>query len=116
VLVVEDNPDARETLQDMLELWGHRVATAADGPQGVEQARSLQPDVVLIDIGLPGFDGYETARQVRSMAQDKRVRLVALTGYGETGARQRAEEAGFDAYLVKPVAVEELARVLAGEP
>lgn len=112
ILIVEDNADARETLQDLLELWGHHVETASDGPQAVELARTRELDVLLIDIGLPGHDGYETARQIRAQPQDRPRRLVALTGYGGPEDRRLAEEAGFDTYLVKPVTAEELARVL----
>src|SRR6266850_5312578 len=88
VLVVEDNDDARETLRNLLHLFGHEVHEARDGDTGVEEARRLAPDVALIDIGLPGIDGYEVARRIR--AHVPRARLVAVTGYGQPDDRERA--------------------------
>jgi signal transduction histidine kinase/CheY-like chemotaxis protein len=113
VLVVEDNPDGREMLRVLLGLYGHEVHEAEDGPAGVERALSLRPDVAIIDIGLPGLDGYEVARRVRGTAEGMRIKLVALTGYGQDDDRARAQAAGFDAHLVKPVAPGHLQRVLA---
>jgi two-component system CheB/CheR fusion protein len=112
VLVIEDNVDAREMLRMALELDGHRVETAPDGTSGVEAALRTTPDVVLVDIGLPGLDGYAVARQLRA-ALGHRVTLVALTGYGQTEDRRRTAEAGFDAHLVKPVDPDVLTRALA---
>jgi CheY-like chemotaxis protein len=112
VLVVEDNADAREMLRMALELDGHRVETAADGAGGVDAALRTTPDVVLVDIGLPGLDGYAVARRLRAALGD-RVTLVALTGYGQSEDRRRASEAGFDAHLVKPVDPDVLGRTLA---
>jgi signal transduction histidine kinase/ActR/RegA family two-component response regulator len=116
VLIVEDNADAREVLQTALVLDGHDVHQAGDGPSGLEAALRLVPDVVLIDVGLPGLDGYEVARQIRARETDTRMLLVALTGYGQADDRRRALEAGFDIHLVKPVAPERLAEVLSGAP
>jgi CheY-like chemotaxis protein len=102
ILVVEDNADAREMLRIALELDGHHVEVAEDGIKGVETALRIHPDVALVDIGLPGLDGYEVARRIRqSLGED--VRLVALTGYGQAEDRRRTREAGFDVHLVKPV-------------
>jgi CheY-like chemotaxis protein len=112
VLVIEDNADARDMLRIALELDGHRVETAADGVSGVNTALRTTPDVVLIDIGLPGLDGYAVARRLRAQLGD-RVTLVALTGYGQTEDRRRTSEAGFDAHLVKPVDPDVLTRALA---
>jgi two-component system, sensor histidine kinase len=112
VLVIEDNVDAREMLRMALELDGHRVETAADGTSGVEAALRTTPDVVLVDIGLPGLDGYAVARRLRA-ALGHRVTLVALTGYGQSEDRRRTAEAGFDAHLVKPVDPDVLTRALA---
>jgi signal transduction histidine kinase/ActR/RegA family two-component response regulator len=111
VLVVEDNQDAREMLRMMLEIEGHRVHEAEDGPSGVEAARAVRPDVALIDIGLPGFDGYEVARRVRG-EQGNSMRLIAVSGYGQAEDRQWSRDAGFDAHLVKPVAAEQLRKSL----
>jgi PAS domain S-box-containing protein len=102
VLIVEDNDDAREMLRHLLEQTGHEVHEAADGLVGLDRALALRPDVVVIDIGLPGLDGYEVARRVRA-AGHADVLLVAVTGYGQSGDRQRSGEAGFDAHLTKPL-------------
>ena len=102
VLVVEDNPDAREMLHHLLRLAGHEVLEAADGPGGLEASLRARPDIALIDVGLPGFDGYELARRLRAEG-DSSIYLVALTGYGQPDDRRQAMESGFDAHLVKPV-------------
>jgi signal transduction histidine kinase/ActR/RegA family two-component response regulator len=102
ILVVEDNADAREMLRIVLELAGHEVHEAVDGPTGLAAALDLRPDIALVDIGLPGFDGLEIARRVRH-ALGASIHLVALTGYGQPDDRRLALEAGFDAHLVKPV-------------
>src|SRR5947208_2431243 len=111
ILIIEDNDDARETLRNLLHLLGHEVHEACDGDSGVDEARRLRPDVALIDIGLPGIDGYEVARRVR--ADVPRARLVAVTGYGQPDDLQRAWAAGFDVHLVKPVDPQQLQQVLA---
>lgn len=111
ILVVEDSDDARDTLRLLLELEGHRVRVAATGAQAVELAAAAPLDVAFVDIGLPDVDGYEVARQIRAKRGD-RVRLVALTGFGEPEDRRRASEAGFDAHLVKPVDPDTVLRAL----
>ena len=103
-----------KVLQRSLDLAGHRVDVAEDGAAGMERALTTRPDVALIDIGLPGMDGYEVARRIRRDL-GRGIRLIALTGYGQPEDRRRAEEAGFDAYLVKPVFADQLVRVLTGE-
>jgi two-component system CheB/CheR fusion protein len=115
VLVVEDNPDAAETLREMLLLWDHEVEVAHDGREGVEKARAWRPDVILCDIGLPGMDGYAVARAVRSSPELSSALLVALTGYTSPEDRRNAASAGFDRHLGKPVPVETLEDVLATE-
>jgi PAS domain S-box-containing protein len=102
VLVVEDHPDMRDLLRSMLEQEQYEVATAEDGPRGIEAARSAQFDVAVIDLGLPGLTGYEVARKLRTRRR-RRPFLIALTGYAQSEDPRRAEDAGFDAYLVKPV-------------
>jgi CheY-like chemotaxis protein/anti-sigma regulatory factor (Ser/Thr protein kinase) len=117
ILIVEDNDDAREMLRTLLELWHHTVREATDGPSGIEAALRFQPDVAIIDVGLPGLDGYAVTRYLRASAGTKRTRLIALTGYGSPKDALRAREAGFDAHLVKPVDPGRLAEILAmGEP
>jgi CheY-like chemotaxis protein len=113
VLIVEDNPDSRETLCDLIQIWGHEVATASDGKTGFDVLAEFRPDVALIDIGLPGIDGYELARQFRATDSGGGVTLVALTGYGQPEDRRRALKAGFDDHLVKPLDPEKLRRLLA---
>ena len=113
VLVVEDNADARESLCALLALDGHEVLEAADGEAGMELALRMQPDVALVDIGLPRMDGFEFARRLRS--QGASLRLVALTGYGQPADRQRSQLAGFDDHLVKPISDEQLQRAVSGE-
>jgi CheY-like chemotaxis protein/anti-sigma regulatory factor (Ser/Thr protein kinase) len=104
VLVIEDYPDAAESLCMLLELAGHRVEVAVTGQAGVEVARRLHPDVVLCDIGLPGgMDGYDVARALRTGGENRGTCLVALSGYGQEEDRRKALEAGFDRHLTKPV-------------
>jgi signal transduction histidine kinase/DNA-binding response OmpR family regulator len=112
VLLVDDNDEAREILREVLALDGHVVDTAPDGPRALHLAASLHPDVIVVDIGLPGMDGYEVAQRVRAMPDARRARLVALTGYGQKRDRDRGYQAGFDEYLVKPVEPETLARAI----
>lgn len=112
ILIIEDNVDARETLTVALELMGHDVLVAQDGEAGLAMAREQQPDVAVIDIGLPRIDGFEVARRLRADDAAANVRLVALTGYSQEETRARAEVAGFDHFLTKPVGVKELARVI----
>jgi CheY-like chemotaxis protein len=112
VLVVEDHADAREAVRCLLEVRGHRVDVAADGPGAIDTALTSRPEIVLVDIGLPGLDGFEVARRIRATAEGKHMRLVALTGYGDLTDRQRALESGFDAHLVKPIDPDHLYRLL----
>jgi PAS domain S-box-containing protein len=112
VLVVDDNADAAESLAQLLALKGHEVRVAYDGLSGVELARAFEPDVVLLDIGMPGLDGYAVARRLREQDGRRGVRLVALTGYGQLDDRRRAQEAGFDDHLVKPPDVATLEQML----
>jgi len=115
ILIVEDNADARETLRTMLEFWHHTVREAADGPSGIEAAQEFQPDIALIDVGLPGLDGYQVARHLRASGGAPGLRLIAITGYGLSKDALRAREAGFDAHLVKPVHPDRLAEILASQ-
>jgi CheY-like chemotaxis protein len=112
ILIIEDNADARDALRVLLELEGHAVEAAGEGQQALDLARAKDPDIALVDIGLPGIDGYEIARRVRAR-DPRRPILIALTGYGQPEDRQRATEAGFDDVLVKPVDPTALANLLA---
>ena len=112
ILVVEDAADVRDTLRDFLELLGHEVAVAKDGLEGVALILSMRPDVALVDVGLPGIDGYEVARRVRTAAGGDKLFLVALSGYGGPDAKAKAEREGFDLHMTKPVDIDELPRVV----
>ena len=111
VLIVDDNSDANELLADMLVSLGFEVCTAGDGESAVARAAEFKPAIALLDIGLPGIDGYELARQLRGLSGDP-IRFVAITGFGQDVDRARSRAAGFDAHLVKPVEPELLHRVL----
>jgi CheY-like chemotaxis protein len=112
VLVVDDNPDAADSLRMLLEFVGHEIAVASDGRSAIESVVAWQPEVTLIDIGLPDLDGYEVVTRLRAMNLTARPLLVALTGYGQPEDRMRALAAGFDVHLTKPVDVDELTRIL----
>jgi two-component system CheB/CheR fusion protein len=103
MLLVDDNVDGAESLATLLRLVGHEVRVAHDGPAGIEAAAGWRPDVVVLDIGLPGMSGYEVARHLRTRPETQDAVLVAATGYGRDEDRKRSREAGFDHHLVKPV-------------
>jgi PAS domain S-box-containing protein len=113
VLVVDDNEDYVRGLVDVLELLDLDVRTAGDGVSALEAARSFRPEVVLLDIGLPGLDGYQVARRLRAQDCGKDARIIAITGYGSEEDRLRSREAGFDLHLVKPVDFQALVTLLA---
>ena len=112
ILVADDNRDAAEALSLQLQLAGHDVRTAHDGIEALTVAKTFDPDIVLLDIGMPKMDGYEVARQLRLQPGSRRVALIALTGWGQQQDRDRTADAGFDAHLVKPVAEAQLFRAL----
>ncbi len=116
VLVVDDNVDAAESIAMLLRLEGHDVRSVHGAQAALEAAVVFRPHVVLLDIGLPGMDGYEVARRLRSQPAVQSMRLVAVTGYGQQSDRDRAREAGFDQHLVKPVEPEALQAVLQDVP
>ena len=111
ILVVDDNADAAQTLALLLELDGHRTRCAHDGWQALEQADAFDPDVVVLDIGLPGLDGNEVARRLRARSGGVPL-LVALSGRGEEDDRARSAAAGFDDHFVKPLVTDDLLRRL----
>jgi len=114
ILIVDDNRDSADMLATLLQLAGHETFAAHDGLAAVEAAARLDPDVILLDIGLPMLNGYEAARRIREQrGQRRRPLLIALTGWGQDEDRRRSDEAGFDAHLVKPVDDVVLARLLA---
>ncbi|HVF35571.1 MAG TPA: ATP-binding protein, partial [Candidatus Saccharimonadia bacterium] len=112
VLLVDDNGDALQMLAAALSMAGHAVSTASDGVAALDAARAFDPDVAILDIGLPLIDGYALAANLRGNAGTRRARLVALTGYGQVSDRERSRAAGFDAHLVKPVDLNELFSLL----
>ncbi len=113
VLVVDDNKDAADSLAILLRLWGHETAVALDGPTALELATTFQPETVLLDIGLPGMDGYEVARRLRQRTDLPQLLLIAVTGYGQQEDQKRSREAGIDHHLVKPIEARKLQLLLA---
>jgi signal transduction histidine kinase/ActR/RegA family two-component response regulator len=116
IMVVDDNVDAAETLGLLLEASGHRVSIEHDPQRALERASTEAPQVCLLDIGLPGMDGYELARHLRAQPATRHAFLVAITGYGQDSDRRLAAEAGFDRHLVKPIDLDKLQDVLASRP
>ena len=119
VLVVDDNVDSADILAQLLTISGHEVRTAYTGPAGLVVAAECLPDVVLLDIGLPGIDGYEVARRLRQIPRLEAVKIVAMTGYGQEADIRLAQEAGFDSHQVKPIdfmKVEKLLTALLSPP
>jgi signal transduction histidine kinase len=114
ILIIDDNVDAADSLALVLELEGHVTKTGYSARDALEQAVAFEPDVILLDIGLPEIDGYEVARRMRALRKLNDVKLIALTGYGQGEDLRRAQEAGFDDHLVKPVDLGTLSRCLAG--
>lgn len=114
ILLVEDNADSATTTQIFLALQGHKVHVAASGPAGVEAALSFKPEVIILDIGLPGMNGYEVSKQIRKLPETKDVLLIALSGYGQAEDIQKAKEAGFDHHLVKPADPNQLLALVSG--
>jgi PAS domain S-box-containing protein len=112
ILVVDDNRDSALGLARILEHWGYDVKTAHDGPSAIELARTDIPDVVLLDIGLPGLDGYQVAKRLKQDEALKAPKLIAISGYGQEEDRRRSREAGFDHHLVKPADLELLSTIL----
>lgn len=116
VLIVEDNVDSANMLETLLRLHGHEVLSAADGAAALTVMDTFVPDLVLLDIGLPGMDGFQVAEQIRSRKSGRNIVLIALTGYGQEADRRRSAEAGFDYHFVKPIDLEELAQLLESQP
>ena len=113
ILVVDDNEDAASTLAMLLQLTGNEVHTACDGLEAVKAVADLQPDVVLMDIGMPKLNGYDAARRIRGHASGKDTFLIALSGWGQEEDKVRSANAGFNAHITKPVDVSTLNKLLA---
>lgn len=103
VLLIDDNLDGAESLAQILILSGHDARIAGDGSTALQLAREFRPEVVFCDLGLPGISGYEVAKQLRALPFGGEIFIAALTGYGQTGDREKTQKAGFDAHLLKPV-------------
>jgi CheY-like chemotaxis protein len=112
IVLIEDNPDIRETVGMLMTMWGHDVAMANDGRTGIDLILKQQPDFALVDIGLPGMNGYEVAQAIRRELPRSKIRLIAVTGYGQPRDRELAEEAGFDLHLLKPILPDVLQNLL----
>jgi CheY-like chemotaxis protein/two-component sensor histidine kinase len=112
IVLIEDNDDARRTLAAALSMEGHQVHEAADGISGIAALARVNPDVAVVDIGLPGVDGYKVAETLRGAPEHDAMVLIALTGYGQPDSLRRAREAGFDEYVTKPIAPERLVRLM----
>jgi CheY-like chemotaxis protein len=112
VLLVDDNGDARETLAQVLRLWGYELEAVEDGHAAIAAARKFRPDAIVMDIGLPGMDGHELARQLRQIRELDDTVLIALTGHGDDEARRRSAAAGIDHHAVKPAQLVELRALL----
>jgi two-component system CheB/CheR fusion protein len=115
ILVIEDNVDAAHSIAEVLELEGHRVRVATDGRSGIAKARELRPEVILCDLGLPDIDGYQIARALRGDEILRSTRLIALSGYAQPEDQRRAKEAGFDAHVPKPPALDVLLAAILAE-
>jgi CheY-like chemotaxis protein len=113
ILVVDDNTDAAESLRMLLSVFGHQVEIAHDGQRALATAQTQKPQLVFLDIGLPGMDGYEVARRLRSDAGLADSKLIALSGYGTEADQKRSRDAGFNRHLVKPVDPGELPAIIA---
>ena len=113
VLIVDDNEDAANSLALILELGGHQTASVYTAVDALQRAAAFRPEVVLLDIGLPGMDGYEVARTIQRELAGERPRLIALTGYGQASDRASALDAGFDAHVTKPATTDKLLGALA---
>lgn len=103
VLVVDDNVDSGEMLVVLAEMLGHEAVHCLDGPDALAKAKEMKPDVVILDVGLPGMDGYEVAAKLHADEATKSARLVTLSGYGEASDLERSKAAGCEAHLVKPI-------------
>jgi two-component system, OmpR family, response regulator len=115
VLLVDDNTDSSEPLSLLLRAKGHETRIAVEGEEAIGMADEFLPDCVVLDLGLPGIDGYEVARRLRERPYGAKVTLVALTGWAGKEVRVKAAAAGFDYHLVKPVDLEELERIVTAE-
>lgn len=116
ILVVEDDADGREAMRVLLETWGHDVAIAANGEDGIRLAVEGRPEIVLLDIGMPGMDGYRVAERIRAGENGDEPFLIAFTGWTREEDRRHAREAGCDTYVMKPIDPDRLRVLIAAAP
>lgn len=112
ILIADDNIDSAQSLAMLLRLQGHDVATVFDGMEAIEKVSTINPDVVILDLGMPRMNGLEAARRIRQLPEGDTIKLIALTGWGQEGDRQRTLEHGFDHHLVKPLTLQELDAII----
>ncbi|MET0319661.1 MAG: response regulator [Duganella sp.] len=113
VLIVDDNSQAADVASELLDLYGYQTAVAYGGEQGLQTAQSFAPDVILLDLGMPGMDGFQVAAELRARPGLRDVALVAFSAWGDAGTRQRTRAAGFDLHLTKPATLEEILGTIA---
>jgi CheY-like chemotaxis protein len=111
-LVIDDDHDVADSLTLLLRLFGCEVRTTYDGFAGISTLVEFEPEIVLLDVGMPGMNGYETARRIRELPEGRELLLVAVTGLGQDGVRERTREAGFDLHLTKPASIDAIERLL----
>ena len=112
ILIIDDGQRTRQMYSMLLGQLGHEVQTAADGWSGIEMVQSFRPDAVLLDVGMPGLNGFATCKQIRAQSSGKDIALIAVTGWAQYEVQQEAEEAGFDRILVKPVGAQKILEVI----
>jgi CheY-like chemotaxis protein len=113
ILIVDDNVQAADVASELLDLYGYQTAVAYGGQQGLQTAEAFVPDVILLDLGMPGMDGFQVAAALRARADLRDVALVAFSAWGDPGTRQRTRAAGFDQHLTKPASLEEILGTIA---
>jgi CheY-like chemotaxis protein len=113
ILIVDDNVQAADVASELLDLYGYQTAVAYGGQQGLQTAAAFVPDVILLDLGMPGMDGFQVAAALRARADLRDVALVAFSAWGDPGTRQRTRAAGFDQHLTKPASLEEILGTIA---
>jgi CheY-like chemotaxis protein len=116
ILVADDNPDAASSLGVLLEMMGHEVCIVHDGVKAVDGAATFRPDIILLDIGMPQLNGYDACSRIREQPSNKGILIVALTGWAQDDKIQRSQQAGFDFYLIKPVEIAALEKLLRDYP
>lgn len=113
ILVADDNEDSASAMAMMLKLMGYEVSTASDGPEAIQRAEAFRPALILLDIGMPGMNGYDACRHIRQQPGGEEIVIAGLTGWGQEEDKRRSRDAGFNYHLVKPVAPADLEKLLA---